>query len=161
MYRLYIGCMSKKTTIQASWLSCQMPLTMRQLRQPLTIEAVNRGQHFADKGETLQTYIQESFNYNLCYFISTEIYCLYCRFSYLLAKKLYKVLKCFKYNNINKKAINYLTKYCSFCQKYRYSLSQFKFTLYKDLDFNYSVYIDIIYINGSLVLYIINEVTCY
>ena len=25
-----------------------MPLTARQLRQPLTIEAVDRGQHFAD-----------------------------------------------------------------------------------------------------------------
>jgi hypothetical protein len=26
-----------------------MPSTARQLRQPLTIEAVNRGQHFADE----------------------------------------------------------------------------------------------------------------
>jgi hypothetical protein len=33
--------------------------------------------------------------------------------------------------------------------------------LYKDLDFNYLVYIDIIYINGSLVLYIIDEATYY
>jgi hypothetical protein len=33
--------------------------------------------------------------------------------------------------------------------------------LREDLDFNYSVYIDIIYINGSLVLYIIDEVTRY
>src|SRR6266702_548518 len=39
------------------------------------------------------TYIQESFDYNLCYFTSTEIYHLYCRFGHLLAKKLYRVLK--------------------------------------------------------------------
>ena len=38
----------QKNTTQASWSSCQMPSTARQLRQPLTIEAVNRGQHFAD-----------------------------------------------------------------------------------------------------------------
>ena len=36
-----------------------------------------------------------------------------------------------------------------------------KFTLYKDFNFNYLVYIDIIYINGSLVLYIINKATHY
>jgi hypothetical protein len=33
--------------------------------------------------------------------------------------------------------------------------------LYEDLDFNHLVYIDIIYINGSLVLYIIDEATRY
>src|SRR6266702_1414581 len=39
------------------------------------------------------TYIQESFDYNLCYLTSTEIYCLHCRFSHPSAKKLYRVLK--------------------------------------------------------------------
>jgi hypothetical protein len=33
--------------------------------------------------------------------------------------------------------------------------------LYKDLNFNHLIYIDIIYINDSLVLYIINEATYY
>src|SRR6266702_4107383 len=42
------------------------------------------------------TYIQESFDYNLCYFTSTEIYCLHCCFGHLLAKKLYRVLKHFR-----------------------------------------------------------------
>ena len=99
-------------------------------------------------------YIQKSFNYNPYYFINTEINCLYRRFGHLLAKKLYRVLKRSKYNNINRKAINHLTKY-------GYSPGQFKFTLYKDLNFNHSVYIDIIYINGSPVLYIIGKATCY
>jgi len=90
-----------------------------------------------------------------------EIHRLHHCFSYLLAEKLYRVLKRFEYNNINKKAINHLTKYCSFCQKYKYSLNWFKFTLYKGLNFNHLVYIDIMYINGSLVLHIINKVTYY
>src|SRR6266567_3189126 len=106
-------------------------------------------------------YIQESFDYNLCYLTSTEIHRLYRHFGHLSAEKLYRVLKHFRHNNINRKAINYLTKYCSYCQKYRHSPGRFKFTLYKDLDFNHLVYVDIIYINGSPVLYIINEVTRY
>jgi hypothetical protein len=90
-----------------------------------------------------------------------EIRRLHRRFRHLLAKKLYRVLERSRHNNVNRQAINYLTKYYSFCQKYRRSPSRFKFTLYKDLDFNYLVYIDIIYINGSPVLYIINEATRY
>jgi hypothetical protein len=90
-----------------------------------------------------------------------EIYRLYRRFSYLLAKKLYRVLKRSRHDDVNRKAIDHLTKYYSFCQKYGRSLGRFKFTLYKDLNFNYLVYVDIIYINGSLVLYIINKATYY
>ena len=90
-----------------------------------------------------------------------EIHYLYRRFGYLLAKKLYRVLKRSRYNDVNRKAINYLTKYYSSCQKYGRSLGRFKFTLYKDLNFNHLVYVDIMYINGSLVLHIINEVTRY
>ena len=90
-----------------------------------------------------------------------EIHCLYRRFGYLLAEKLYRVLERSRHDDINRKAINHLTKYCSYCQKYGRSLGWFKFTLYKDLNFNHLVYVDIMYINGSLVLYIINKVTRY
>jgi hypothetical protein len=90
-----------------------------------------------------------------------EIRRLYRRFGHLLAEKLYRVLERSGYNDVDRQAIDYLTKYCSFCQKYGRSSSWFKFTLYKDLDFNYLVYIDIIYINGSLILYIIDKVTHY
>ena len=105
-------------------------------------------------------YIQESFNNNPCYLTSMEIHRLHRRFGHPSAKKLYRVLERSRHN-VDKKVINYLTKYCLYYQKYGCSLGQFKFTLYKDLDFNHLVYVDIIYINGSLVLYIINKVTRY
>ena len=128
----------------------------------ITLPIIRRFRHpFLIQGETLQTYIQESFDYNPCYLTSTEIHRLYCRFGHLLAKRLHRVLKRSGYNNVNRKAIDYLTKYCSSCQKYGRSLGRFKFTFYKDLNFNHLVYIDIIYINGSLVLYIINKATHY
>jgi hypothetical protein len=44
-----------------------------------------------------------------------EIHRLYRRFGHLLAEKLYRVLKRFRHDNVNRKAINHLTKYCSFC----------------------------------------------
>ena len=77
-------------------------LIIRRFRYPFLIQ-----------GETLRTYIQESFDYNPYYLTSTEIYCLYRRFGYLLAKKLYRVLKHSRHDNINRKAIDYLTKYYS------------------------------------------------
>ena len=43
------------------------------------------------------------------------------------------------HDNVNRKAINHLTKYCSYCQKYGHSLGRFKFTLRKDLNLNHSV----------------------
>ena len=68
------------------------------------------------------TYIQESFNYNPYYLTSTEIHRLHHRFGYLLAEKLYRIFEHSRHYNINRKASDYLTKYCSFCQKYRRSL---------------------------------------
>src|SRR6266568_7660012 len=124
----------------------------------VTLPIIRRfGHPFLIWGETLQIYIQESFDYNPCFLTSTEIHRLHRRFGHPLAKKLYKVLERSRHNNINRKAINHLTKYCSYCQKYRHSPGRFKFTLHEDLDFNYLVYIDIIYINGSPVLHIIDE----
>ena len=89
----------------------------------ITLPIIQRFRHpFLIQGETLRTYIQESFNYNLCYLTSTKIYHLYYCFSYLLAKKLYRVLKRSRHDNVNRKAIDYLTKYYSFYQKYGHSL---------------------------------------
>ena len=56
-------------------------------------------------------------------------------------------------------ALDQLTKFCSFCQKYGRSLGRFKFTLREDLDFNHLIFIDIMYIEGSLILHIIDKAT--
>ena len=90
-----------------------------------------------------------------------EIRRLHCRFGHPSAEKLYRVLERSGHNDVNRKAIDHLTKYCSYCQKYGRSPGRFKFTLCKDLDFNHSVYVDIMYINGSPVLHIIDEATRY
>jgi len=53
--------------------------------------------------------------------------------------------------------IKKLTKYYCHCQKHGKSLYRFKFKLPNNLDFNYIVFINIFYINGKPVLYVINK----
>ena len=53
--------------------------------------------------------------------------------------------------------IEKLTKYCYYYQKYSKSLYRFKFKLFNNLDFNHTVFINIFYIDGKLVLHIINK----
>lgn len=44
---------------------------------------------------------------------------------------------------------------------YNKSLKYFRFILLKDIEFNYTIYIDIMYIVNELILYIINKAICY
>jgi hypothetical protein len=52
-----------------------------------------------------------------------------------------------------------LMYYCHYCQKYRKSPSRFRFTLHNNINFNYSIMVNIIYINGVPLLHIINKGT--
>jgi len=106
----------------------------------------------------LQAYVQQSFELNPCYLTTTELRRLHRRFGHPSAEKLYKVLER-SGHEVNKHNIEQLTKFCSFCQKYGRSPGRFKFTLREDLDFNHSIYVDIMYINGSPVLHVIDEAT--
>jgi len=54
-------------------------------------------------------------------------------------------------------AVKYLTKFCKQCQLYSKFLRRFKFTLKNKCNFNYSVLVDIFYLNSKLVLYIVDE----
>lgn len=80
----------------------------------------------------------------------------YC-FSHLFIKKLHKVLKYASYKT-DKKIIDNFTKYCTYYQKHGKSPNYFKITLKKDANFNYSIFIDIIYINDNSILHIINKI---
>ena len=55
------------------------------------------------------------------------------------------------------KIIDNLIKYFTDCQKHGKLLSRFKFSLKKDANFNYFIFINIIYIDGNPILYIVDE----
>ena len=73
------------------------------------------GYPFLVWSKALRTYVQESFDYNPYYLTSTEIHRLYRRFGHPSAEKLYRVLERSRHDDVDKKAIDHLTKYCSFC----------------------------------------------
>ena len=108
--------------------------------------------------KSLQSFIANSFNNNSCFLTNTELRQLYCRFGHPFASKLYKVLERAGHET-DKKIIANLTKYYMHCQKHGKSPGQFKFTLKEDANFNYSILVDIMYIDGSLILHIVDKVT--
>jgi hypothetical protein len=64
-------------------------------------------------------------------------------------------------HDVNKEAIKQLTKYYEHCQKYGQSPGRFKFYLKDDVNFNYSIIVDIFYINRKPVLHVVDEGTRY
>lgn len=62
-------------------------------------------------------------------------------------------------HKIDKKIINNFIKYYTYCQKHEKSSNWFKFILEKNHNFNDFILIHIIYLDGSLILYIINKIT--
>jgi hypothetical protein len=62
----------------------------------------------------LQAYLSESFESNPCYFTEIELQRLYHRFGHLFIKRLQKILDRARHN-INKKTLEYFTKYYYFC----------------------------------------------
>lgn len=108
----------------------------------------------------LTFFITQFFDHNLCYFIETELYQLLRCFEHSFAMKLCLLFERSGYK-INKPAFDRLTKYCSICQKHGKSPGSFKFTLRDDVTFNYLVFVNIIYIDNSLILYLIEKAIRY
>jgi hypothetical protein len=119
------------------------------------------GHPFLLWGHSLQAHINHSFDNNPCFLTTTELRRLHRRFGHPAADRLYRLLERSGHDDVDRKAIDRLTKYCEHCQKYGRSPGRFKFTLRDDQDceFNYSIYVDIMYIDGSPVLHVIDEAT--
>lgn len=153
----FLLCLMDMNNLQVYYNNITNTLVTPSVTLPITRRF---GHLFLIWGDALKVYIQNSFNHNPCYLTNVEIRRLHRRFEHPLSTKLYSVLEQ-SGHNVDKRALDHLTKFCSFCQKYGRSPGRFKFTLRKDLDFNYSIFVDIMYINGSPVLHVINKATHY
>ena len=100
----------------------------------------------------------ESLALNPCYLTDIELQRLHRRFGHPSVHRLHQLLER-SGHNVELQALQYLTKYCEHCQKYSRSPGRFAFTLKDDLDFNYNVIIDIMYIEGKPVLHLVDEAT--
>ncbi len=106
----------------------------------------------------MQTYIDQSFDLNFCYLIETKLRQLHRRFDHSFIKKLYDLLKRFDHE-VKKSVLKKLIKFCTFCQKHEKSSERFKFILRDDVNFNFSIIVNIMYIENNLILHVIDEVT--
>ena len=110
-------------------------------------------------GKSYQQFITSSLAENPCYLTSSELLRLHRRFGHPSVKKLHALLERSGYNATTE-AIARLTKFCQYCQKHRKSPGRFKFRLSDDtIDFNHSIYIDVMYINSKPALHVIDEAT--
>jgi hypothetical protein len=108
----------------------------------------------------LHSYIVQSLNFNLCYLTDVKLRQLHRQFDHSFITKLHDLLK--RSNHDVKKAVlKKLTKFCTFCQKHAKSSERFKIILKDDVNFNfnYSVIIDVMYIDSNLILHVVDDVT--
>lgn len=107
---------------------------------------------------SLEAFIFESFDQNPCNLTDVELHRLHRRFGHPSVERLQKVLDR-SGHEVDKKTLEYLTKYCHYCQKHGRSPGRFRFTLREDVNFNYCIVVDVMYIHGSPVLHIVDEGT--
>jgi hypothetical protein len=95
-------------------------------------------------------------NQNSDYLIDVKLRRLHRRFEHFLIRRLHQTLNRVNYN-VETRAIEHLVKYCHHCQKHEKLFERIRFTIKNDIDFNYNIIVDILYINFKLVLYIVDE----
>jgi hypothetical protein len=136
-------------------------LTNVLVTQQGNVLVVRRFRHsFLLWNSSLQGFIIDSFNYTSCYLTNVELQRVHRRFGHPSVARLQKVLERAGHD-IDKQALEYLTKYCVHCQRHGQSPSRFKFNLRDDVQFNYSIIVDIFYIGGRPVLHVVDEGTRY
>jgi hypothetical protein len=83
------------------------------------------------------------------------------RFDHFSIQRLQAIFDRFDHE-INSQAIEYLIKYCHHCQIHEKSSSRFNFTLKNDLEFNFNVIVNILYLKikfdvNKLILHVMNK----
>jgi hypothetical protein len=108
-----------------------------------------------------QSLITKSFDQNSCFFIGIELRRLYRRFDHFSTRRLQAILDRSDHE-INFQTIEYFIKYCHHCQIHEKSSSRFSFTLKNDLEFNFNIIVNILYLKikfdvNKSILHVMNE----
>ncbi|KHJ31754.1 hypothetical protein EV44_g1953 [Erysiphe necator] len=86
---------------------------------------------------------------------------LYRRFGHRSVHRVYKILQRAGHDDIEYKTIEHLTKVCHHCQINAKSPGRFRFTLKDDYEFNYSVIVDVLYLDRRPVLQAVDGATAF
>ena len=153
----FLLCLADMDRLGVYFNNIDNSLVMKSTRIPV----IRRFDHpFLLWESSLNSFITQSFDHNPCYLTETELRQLHRRFGHPSAMKLRLLLER-SGHEVNKPALDRLTKYCSLCQKHGKSPGRFKFTLRDDVNFNYSIFVDIMYIDNSPILHVVDEATRY
>jgi hypothetical protein len=108
-----------------------------------------------------QSLIAKSLDQNSCFFIEIELRRFHKRFDHFSTRRLQAIFDRSDHE-INFQAIEYFIKYCHHCQIHERSSSRFNFTLKNDLEFNFNIIVDILYLEiksdvNKSILRVMNE----
>ena len=151
----FLLCLADMDRLQVYYNNTRDVLVTRDRKIPVVRKF---GYAFLLCNSSLQTHLLESFDLNPCYLTETELQRIHRRFGHPSVERLQRVLDRAGHDT-DKKALKHLTKYYHFCQKHGKSPERFRFTLRDDVEFNYSIIVDIMYISGNPLLHIVDEAT--
>ena len=95
-----------------------------------------------------------------CNFTETELRQLHRRFGHPSTRRMHKVLERAGHET-NFEELAKLTRFWEQCQTHGRAPGRFKFTLRDDRDFNHTVFVDVLAIDGKNVLQVIDEATAF
>ena len=128
-----------------------------QAHKQLIIFVICRFEHsFLLWNSVLQNCIIEFFSCNMCFLIEIELRKLHKRFNHSSIKKLKNFLKRSSHE-IDRSILKQLIKYCDLCQKHIKTSKRFWFILRKNVNFNHSIIIDVMFIKKSSMFHIIDK----
>jgi hypothetical protein len=152
----FLLCLADMNALQVYYNNVKNIMVTPSTTIPVTLQF---GHPFVLWGRSFQQFITSSLTQNPCYLTSAELSRLHRRFGHPSIERLHALLERAG-QEVDKKSIERLTKFCSYCQKHGKSPGRFKFRLADDtLDFNHSIYVDIMYIDSMPVLHVIDEAT--
>jgi hypothetical protein len=108
-----------------------------------------------------QSLIAKSLDQNSCYLIEIELRRFHRRFDHFSTRRLQTILDRSDHE-INSRAIEYFIKFCHHCQIHEKFSSRFNFTLKNDLEFNFNIVVNILYLEmksnvNKSILHVMNE----
>lgn len=101
--------------------------------------------------------MKESINQNSSLLIEIKLERLHRRFEHLFVRRLHQVLERSDHD-FNSSISEHLTKYCKHCQMHDKFFERFSFTIKDDINFNYNIIVDIMYINSKSIFHIVDEI---
>ncbi|KAF1828306.1 hypothetical protein BDW02DRAFT_652134 [Decorospora gaudefroyi] len=95
------------------------------------------------------------------YLTESELRQLHRRFGHPAADRLHKILTKAGHDNVHKDIIDRINKFCHQCQLYSKAPGRFRFTIRDDIDFNFRLIVDVMYIHQKPVLHAVDEATAF